>query len=50
MGNFLPWIHHDRMCSVHELVEAEFVEEMISFLSISVKDRGFFSLEGFFVS
>jgi hypothetical protein len=48
--DFLPWVHHDRMRGIHELVKTKFVEEMVGLLSVSVEDRGFFSLEGFFVS
>ena len=49
MGDFLPWIHHDRMHSVHELIETKFMKEMISLLSVSFEDGGFFPLEWFFV-
>ena len=49
VGNFLPWIDHDRVRSIHELVEAEFVKEVISFLLVSVEDWGFFPLEWFFI-
>ena len=45
MGDLLPRIRHDRVRGVHELVEAEFVKEMIGLLSVSVKDKGFFPLE-----
>ena len=50
VGDFLPWIHHDWVHSVHELIKVEFVKEMIGFLSVPVEDGGFFPLEGFFVS
>ena len=50
MGHFLPWIRHDGMCSIHKLVMAKFVEEFVGLLSVSIEDRGFFSLEGFFNS
>jgi hypothetical protein len=49
VGNFLPRIHHDQVCSVHELIEAKFMKEAISFLSVSFEDGGFFPLEWFFV-
>jgi hypothetical protein len=50
VGDFLPWVHHYWVCSVYELIESEFVEKMIGFLSVSVEDRGFFPLEWFVVS
>ena len=49
MGDFLPRIHHDRMRSVHELIETKFVKKMVSLLSVSLKDGGFLSLEWSFV-
>ena len=48
MGDFLPWIYHDRVRSVHELIETKFVKEVISLLSVSFEDGGFFPLEWFF--
>ena len=45
MGDFLPWIHHDWVCSVHELIKAEFVKKMVGLLSVSFEYRGFFPLE-----
>ena len=45
MGDFLPWIRHDWVRSVHKLIESKFVEELIGVLSVSVKDGGFFSLK-----
>ena len=50
MSDLLPWVRHDRVCGVYELVKAEFVEEMVGLLSVSVEDKGFLSLERFFVS
>ena len=50
MGDLLPRVHHDRVRSIHELVEMQFVEEAVGLLSISVKDEGFFSLERLVVS
>ena len=49
VGDFLPWIHHDWVHSVHELIKSEFVKESISVSSVSVEDRRFFSLEWFVV-
>jgi hypothetical protein len=49
VGDFLPWIHHDRVCSVHKLIESKFVEKMIGLLSISFEDGGFFPLERSFI-
>ena len=45
VGNLLPRIHHDWVCGVHELIEVEFIKEMIGLLSIPVEDEGFVSLE-----
>ena len=50
VGGLLPWIHHDRVCGVHELVKTKFVKELVGLMSISVEDKGFFPLEWFFVS
>ena len=47
MGDFLPRVRHDRMCGIHELVKTKFVEEMVGFLSVPVKNRRFLSLEWF---
>ena len=47
MSNLLPWVLHDQVHGVHELIETEFMEESVGLLSVSVKDRGFLSLEGF---
>ena len=49
MGDFLPWVCHNQVCDIHELVKAKFVEKMISLSSVSVEDEGFFPLEGLFV-
>ena len=49
MGNFLPWVHHDRVCGIHKLVKAEFMEKFIGLLLVSIEDRGFLSLEGLFI-
>ena len=49
MGYFLPWIHHNWVRRVHELIEVQFLKEMISLLSVSFKDGGFSPLEWFFV-
>ena len=49
MGDLLPWIHHDQVCGVYELVKTEFVKEVIGLLSVSVEDGGFFPLEWFFI-
>ena len=49
MGDFLPWIHHDRVRVICELIEMKFVKEMVGFLSVSFKDGGFSPLERFFV-
>ena len=45
VGDLLPWIYHDQVRGVHELIEAEFVKETISLLSVSIKDKGFFPLK-----
>jgi hypothetical protein len=37
------------MRGVHELVKMKFVEEMVGFLSVSVKNGRFLSLEWFFI-
>ena len=50
VGDFLPRFHHNWLGGVHKLVKVEFVEESVGLLSVSVKNRGFSSLEGFFVS
>ena len=50
MGDFLPWIRHYRVCGIHELVETQFVEELVGFLSVSIEDKRFFSLERFVIS
>ena len=50
VGDFLPWVHHDRVRGIHKLVETEFVKKAVGLLSVSVENRGFFSLEGFLVS
>ena len=47
--HLLPWVCHDWVNGVHELVEAKFVEEVVSLLSVSVEDGGFLPLEWFFV-
>jgi hypothetical protein len=38
------------VCGIHKLVEAEFMEKVISLASVSVEDERLFSLEGFVVS
>jgi hypothetical protein len=38
------------VCGIYELIKAEFVEEMVGLLSVSIEDGGFFPLEWFFVS
>ena len=50
MGDFLPWVCHYRVRGIHELVETQFVEELIGLLSVSIKDERFFSLERFVIS
>ena len=50
VGDFSWWIGHDGVCGVHELIEAEFVEESVSLFSVSVEDGRFLSLEEFFIS
>jgi hypothetical protein len=37
------------MCGVHELVEMQFVEEVVCLLSVSIEDGRFLSLEWFFI-
>ena len=50
VGDFLPWIDHDGMRGVYELIEVQLVKEVISCSSVSFKDWGFFSLEEFVIS
>ena len=50
MGDLLPWIRHNRVQGIHELVESQFMEKAIGLLSISVEDGGLFPLEEFFIS
>ena len=50
MSDFLPRVRHDWVRGIYELIETQFVEEMVGFLSVSVEDEGFFSLEGFIIS
>ena len=38
MRDFVPWILHDGMEFVHELVELEFMKEFIGLQSISIED------------
>jgi hypothetical protein len=38
------------VCGIYELIKAEFVEEMVGLLLVSIEDEGFFSLERFFIS
>ena len=45
VSDLLPRVHHNWVHGVYEQVKAEFVKEMISLLSVSVKDVGFFPLE-----
>ena len=47
VGDLLPWIHHDRVCGVYELIETKFVEEVVGPLSVPFEDRGLFPLEWF---
>ena len=49
MGDFPPWVCHDQVRSIYELVKAKFVEETISLLSISVENEGFSPLEWFVI-
>ena len=49
MGYLLPWVYHNWVWGIHELVKVKFVEEMIGLLSVSIKDGGFFPLEWFFI-
>ena len=50
VGDLLPWIDHDWVRGVYELIEAKFVEEVIGCLSVSFEDRRCFSLEGLVIS
>ena len=50
VGDLLPRIHHNWVRSIYELIESKFVEEMIGVLSVSIENRGFFSLEWFIIS
>ena len=45
MGDFLPWVGHDRVRGIYELVKTEFVQELVGSMSVSVKNKGFFPLE-----
>jgi hypothetical protein len=37
------------VCGIHKLIKAEFVEEPVGLLSVTVKDGQLLSLEGFLV-